>query len=46
VVKNKLLKDFFKEVSWAKGEKFCGERHAMFVDEMKTFEDGVKQMGE
>jgi hypothetical protein len=45
VVKNKLLTDFFKEVKWAKGEKFCSDRHAMFVDEMNTFEDGVKQMG-
>jgi hypothetical protein len=45
VVKNKLLKDFFKDVSWAKGEKFCSDRHAMFVDEMNDFEEGVKQMG-
>jgi hypothetical protein len=44
VVKNKLLKDFFKDVGWAKGEKFCSDRHAMFVDEMNTFEQGVKQM--
>jgi hypothetical protein len=44
VVKNKLLKDFFKEVGFEKGEKFCIDRHAMFVDEMNTFEQGVKQM--